>query len=148
MVYGTEEVDVVSIDVTYDGELHCSAVHGPSQATLSTDAPRDNQGKGEAFSPTDLVATGLATCIATTLGIVAQKRAFLLDGMRINVEKHMTASPPRRIERLSVSVSMPATARTSIDTEGRALLEHTAHTCPVRLSLLDAIDVPIRFHWE
>jgi putative redox protein len=138
---------VVSIDVTYDGELRCTAVHGPSQATLLTDAPRDNQGQGAAFSPTDLIATGLATCIATTLGIVARKQGFVLDGMQINVKKSMTPTPPRRIARLDVDVSMPTEARQSIDSAGRELLEHTANSCPVRLSLLDAIEVPLRFDW-
>ena len=91
---------MVSIDVTYDGELRCSAVHGPSGMTLFTDAPVDNQGKGAAFSPTDLVATALATCMATTMGIAARKHALGIDGTRIHIEKHMTSSPPRRIARL------------------------------------------------
>ena len=138
---------MVSIDVTYDGELRCSAVHGPSGMTLFSDAPVDNQGKGAAYSPTDLVATALATCMATTMGIVAKKHGLVIDGTRIHIEKHMTTSPPRRIARLVVRLVMSESAR-SIDAEGRAQLEHAAHTCPVRLSLHDTVDVPVHFEWQ
>src|SRR5215211_4393937 len=98
---------MVDINVRYEGDLHCSATHGPSQAGLSTDAPADNQGRGESFSPTDLVATGLGTCMATVMGIVAKQRGYDLRGMDVHVKKHMTASPPRRIARLSVEISVP-----------------------------------------
>lgn len=138
---------MVSIDVTYDGELRCSAVHGPSGMTLFTDAPVDNQGKGAAFSPTDLVATALATCMATTMGIVARRQDLRIDGTRIHVEKHMTTSPPRRIARLVVRLVMSESAP-GVDAEGRAMLEHAAHTCPVRLSLHDTVEVPVHFEWE
>jgi uncharacterized OsmC-like protein len=114
--------------------------------TLFTDAPVDNQGKGAAFSPTDLVATALATCMATTMGIVAKKRGLAIEGTRVHIEKHMSASPPRRIARLVVRLVMPEVAR-SIDAEGRQALEHAAHTCPVRLSLHDTVEVPVEFAW-
>src|SRR6185503_1785804 len=109
-------------DVSYDGELHCSAVHGPSSARLSTDAPVDNQGRGEAFSPTDLVATALGTCMATVMGIQARKRGSDLPGMRIHVKKHMTREPLRRIARLDVDVSVPSEVASVFDTEARAAL--------------------------
>lgn len=138
---------MVSIDVTYDGDLRCTAVHGPSRTTLLTDAPVDNQGKGAAFSPTDLVATGLATCMATTMGIVARKQSLPLDGLRVAVNKHMTTTAPRRIARLEVRISLPSESARALDADARSLLEQTAHGCPVRLSLLEAIDVPIVFEW-
>ena len=137
---------MVSIDVRYDGELHCTAVHGPSGIQLQTDAPVDNQGKGASFSPTDLVATALTTCMATTMGIVARKHGWSIDGAEFRVHKHMSTSPPRRIARLDVKIRMPP-GSTALDTEARASLEYTAHTCPVRLSLRDSIEVPIEFEW-
>jgi putative redox protein len=138
---------VVDIFLEYEGDLHCTATHGPSSAVLTTDAPLDNHGRGASFSPTDLVATGLGSCMATVMGILAQKRGQALEGMRIHVKKQMTANLPRRIARLSVEVKMPRAASANIDDQGRAALEREAHQCPVRLSLLDAIDVPVVFDW-
>ena len=88
---------MVSIDITYDGQLHTTAVHGPSKARIATDAPVDNMGRGEAFSPTDLLATALGTCIITTMGIVAQREGLDLSGATVHVEKEMTATGPRRV---------------------------------------------------
>jgi putative redox protein len=138
---------VVDIHLEYQGDLHCRAVHGPSSAVLVTDAPVDNQGRGESFSPTDLVATGLGTCMATVMGILARQRGYALEGTRVHVKKIMTASAPRRIARLAVDVTFPTSATISV-AEGRADLERAANTCPVRLSLLDAIDVPVAFDWQ
>jgi len=137
---------MVDINVVYEGDLHCNAQHGPSAVILATDAPVDNRGRGESFSPTDLVATGLGTCMATTMGIVAKDRGYPIEGAKIHVKKHMTAAPPRRIARLAVRIEMPA-ATAGLDEAARHDLEHTAHTCPVRISLLDAIEVPIDFTW-
>ncbi len=97
---------MVKIDVTYEGALHCRLKHGPSGMEISTDAPKDNLGKGEAFSPTDLVAAGLASCMLTTMGIVAQRRSINIEGTRAEVSKEMTAAPPRRIARLGVIIEM------------------------------------------
>ena len=138
---------MVSIDITYAGELHTEAKHGPSGASLSTDAPVDNHGRGESFSPTDLVATGLGACMATVMGILAKKRGYEIAGMQVNVKKLMTP-PPRRIARLEVRVRVPAAADATVDTSGRADLEYEANHCPVRLSLLDAIEVPVTFEWS
>lgn len=137
---------MIDIDVLYEGELHCAATHGPSGARLATDAPRDNHGRGESFSPTDLVATALGTCMATVMGIRADKENLPIAGARINVKKGMTTTPPRRIAELVVLVEMPEAARAIPEAERREL-EHVANTCPVRLSILDAIDVPVRFVW-
>src|SRR5687768_12182337 len=98
---------MVEINVRYDGQLHCEAVHGPSGSRLPTDAPKDNMGKGEAFSPTDLVATALATCVLTTMGIVAQRHGIDMSGATARVTKEMVSTPNRRIGRLAVYVKMP-----------------------------------------
>ena len=138
---------MVEIAIHYTGDLHCTATHGPSQASLQTDAPRDNQGRGECFSPTDLVAAGLGTCMATVMGIAARKHQWSLPEMRLHVTKKMTSTPPRRIQILEVEVTIAAAVPT-LDRLAREALEHAAHTCPVRLSLLDAIEVPVRFTWQ
>lgn len=134
---------MVRIDVRYEGGLHCSAVHGPSGRTLETDAPVDNQGRGESFSPTDLVATALGTCMATIMGIVADRNGWNIEGTRIRIAKEMTPEGPRRIQRLGVVIDAPS----GLDAAARRTLEDAAHTCPVRLSILPAIDVPVEFHW-
>ena len=87
---------MVKVAIEYSGELHCVATHGPSGRKLETDAPVDNQGKGESFSPTDLVATALGTCMATIMGIYAQRHGIDLRGMKMEVTKEMTQAPPRR----------------------------------------------------
>src|SRR5438093_2949357 len=98
---------MVKISIEYKGELHCSAKHGPSGAQLETDAPRDNEGKGESFSPTDLVATALGTCMATIMGIYARRHDIDLRGMKIEVSKEMSADTPRRIARLATEIWLP-----------------------------------------
>jgi putative redox protein len=135
---------MVVITGSYKGDLRCEAVHGPSQRKLVTDAPADNMGKGETFSPTDLMATALGTCIVTTKAIVATRRAIDFSAATFTVEKHMVADPERRIGRLPVTIRMPAT----ISAENRAVLERTAHTCPVHKSLHPSIDSPISFVYE
>jgi putative redox protein len=132
---------MVWIDVTYQGGLRCDAVHGPSGTKLVTDAPVDNHGKGESFSPTDLVATALGTCIATVMGIEAEREKINLAGMRISVEKEMSAEPPRRIAKLSARILMPH----ALDERQRAKLEKAAHTCPVHQTLLGNVEMPIEF---
>ncbi len=136
---------MVEIDILYEGQLRCTAKHGPSATTLSTDAPLDNHGRGESFSPTDLLAAALGTCMTTVMGILAQKRGWSIDGMRVHVEKHMTSTLPRRVARLVVRADMAGGA--ALSEEERGELEHAANTCPVRLSLLDAIEVPVDFRW-
>lgn len=133
----------VSIETVYEGDLRCRAVHGPSKGELVTDAPVDNQGKGESFSPTDLVATALATCIATTMGIFAKRHEIDLRGMRVNVKKEMALQPYRRIGRLPVEVHVPLPA----SHPHRAALENAAVTCPVHRSLDSSVEIPIDFHW-
>ena len=138
---------MVDIFVEYQGDLHCLAKHGPSASVLATDAPLDNQGRGESFSSTDLVAAALGTCMATVMGIAARKRGFALEGTRVHVKKVMTKQPPRRIAELIVQVTFPKAVTLSVG-PARAELEHEADHCPVRLSLLDAVVVPTHFDWQ
>ena len=132
---------MVRIDVTYQGGLRCEATHEPSGQTLITDAPVDNHGKGESFSPTDLVATALGTCIPTIMGIVAEREKIDLTGLRITVQKEMSAEPPRRIAKLITRIVMPQ----GLTEQQRAKLEKAAHTCPVHQTLQGKVDLPIEF---
>ena len=134
---------MVRIDAVYEGELHTGCVHEPSGAKLETDAPRDNEGRGESFSPTDLLATALGSCMLTVMGIVARRRGWALEGARVRVEKHMVTEPERRIGRLVVDFEMPA----GLPEDSRKILERTAHTCPVHRSLHPDVEVETRFHW-
>ena len=135
---------MVTITGEYQGELHCTAVHGPSGSALSTDAPKDNQGRGEAFSPTDLVATGFATCIATTMAIFARRHGVELKGIRYEVAKEMSADAPRRISRLTARLWLPAEARGV----PAGILERAANTCPVHQSLAPSVEKVIELIWE
>lgn len=135
---------MVKITAVYEGDLHCHATHTPSQSTLGTDAPVDNQGRGETFSPTDLVATALGTCILTTMGILAKRLGVDLKGAHVEVTKEMTATAPRKIARLGVNLWMPI--RQSEDPQGQ--LERAAHACPVHRSLHPDVQAPITIHWK
>lgn len=134
----------VQIDVTYEGQLRTRAVHGPSQNSLVTDPPVDNHGKGESFSPTDLVATALGTCMATVMGIFAERHAIDLRGMQVVVKKEMTQSPVRRIGRLPTEIRVPLPA----DHPHRVALERAALTCPVHASLHPDVEKPVTFVWQ
>ena len=132
---------MVEIDTRYEGQLRCRLIHGPSRQELITDAPVDNQGKGEAFSPTDLVAAALGSCILTVMGIVAQRHNLDLAGTQALVRKEMINEPKRRISSLEVTVNVA----TSFDAPLRGLLERAAITCPVHHSLHPAVAVRIKF---
>lgn len=138
---------MVDIYLRYESNLRCTARHGPSAATFSTDAPVDNQGRGESFSPTDLVATALGSCMLTVMGILAHKRGWDIAGIDVRVQKEMTKSMPRKIERLRVDFTVPAGVREALDLDAKKVLEHAANTCPVRLSIAESIDVPVAFGW-
>lgn len=134
----------VQIEMTYDGQLRTTAKHGPSGNTLITDAPVDNHGRGESFSPTDLVATALGTCMATVMGILAERHAIDLRGMHVTVKKEMVQTPVRRIGRLTTEIHVPLPA----DHPHRAMLERSVHTCPVHQSLHPDVEKPVTFHWQ
>ena len=137
----------VEIDIVYEGQLRCAATHGPSGAKLATDAPVDNHGKGESFSPTDLVATALGACVMTIMGIVAERNQIDLTGTRIHVTKEMVQQPIRRIGRLPVTVTIPADKAAKVAAADRTKLETAARHCPVHQSLHPDIDSPIEFVW-
>ena len=135
---------MVEIKLSYEGELHCSAVHTPSGNTLVTDAPVDNNGRGQAFSPTDLVATALASCMATVIGIVAKRKEIAVEGMTVVVRKHMTTDHPRRIAKLELDLDLPLPA----SHPDRKLLESAARGCPVHHSIHPDIDVVMNWKWQ
>ena len=134
---------MVQIDITYEGELHTDAVHAPSGTRLGTDAPKDNEGRGESFSPTDLVATALGTCMATIMGITARRRELALEGSKVRVVKHMITEPERRIGKLEVVFELPK----GIGGEDRKVLERAALACPVHRSLHPDMEIPVTFDW-
>jgi putative redox protein len=134
---------MVKITGEYQGDLHCIATHGPSGQTLVTDAPKDNQGKGEAFSPTDLTATSLAVCMSTIMAMAARKHGVELRGTRFEVTKEMSAELPRRIVRLTTQFWVNIRK----DALPAGVLERAAATCPVHLSLHPDIEKPVTFHW-
>ena len=134
---------MVRIDLEYQGALRTEAVHTPSTTRLVTDAPVDNQGKGESFSPTDLVATALGTCMVTVMGIVADRNGWDLTGARASVEKHMITEPERRVGTLEVVIEVP----TALDEDARETLERAALTCPVARTLEGRVEMPTRFAW-
>jgi uncharacterized OsmC-like protein len=128
---------MVRIQLQYQGGLRTTATHEPSGNTLNTDAPLDNNGRGEAFSPTDLVATALGACMATVMGIVAERKGISMEGLR----KHMSEDAPRRISKLEVDLHMPVSA----SHPERKLLESAARGCPVHHSLHP--DIVTVFNW-
>ncbi len=135
---------MIEISIDYQGQLRCSATHGPSGDSLATDAPVDNNGRGETFSPTDLVATSLGTCMATVMGIVARQREISLAGMKLGVRKHMSEDSPRRISKLEVEVDMPILE----DHPGREVLQAAALSCPVHHSIHPEIEVLLTWRWK
>jgi putative redox protein len=134
---------MVEMSVEYQGDLRCIVTHGPSQTRLSTDAPKDNMGKGESFSPTDLVATALATCMLTTMAISAQRHNINLGGASAKVGKEMTAVPTRRIARLTVEIVVPE----DLSDEDRRRMRGAALACPVHKSLHPDVQIPVIFYW-
>ncbi|EMI21529.1 OsmC family protein [Rhodopirellula maiorica SM1] len=136
----------VNIQAVYTGNLGVRATHGPSGNQLTTDAPVDNGGQGTSFSPTDLVATALGSCVLTILGLVSQRHDTDLTGTKVSVTKEMVAQPVRRIGRLETIVTVPAGLVN--DAAMRDRLEAAARKCPVHQSLHPDIDAPITFVYE
>lgn len=134
---------MANFELTYTGELRCRAIHLKSANEIITDAPTDNMGKGEAFSPTDLTATSLGLCMLTTIGISAQKNNYNIDGTRAEVTKVM-ASNPRRISEIVVDLYFPANNYTE---EQKRLIETAALHCPVAKSLHPDLVQTVKFIW-
>lgn len=135
---------MVEIKLSYEGNLHCSALHIPSGDTLVTDAPLDNNGLGQAFSPTDLLATALGSCMATVIGILAKRKEIAVEGMAVTVRKFMSDDQPRRVKRLELDLIMPLLA----SHPDRPLLESAARGCPVHHSLHPDIEVVMNWTWQ
>ncbi|HSK14025.1 MAG TPA: OsmC family protein [Phnomibacter sp.] len=134
----------MTASIVYNGALRCAAVHLQSGTEIETDAPTDNRGKGERFSPTDLTATSLGLCLITTVGIKAADMGITLDGSTLEVTKHMSKEPPRRIVQVDVLVRFKAEGLSEKD---KQILEHTGNTCPVAKSLHPDIVQNIIYHW-
>ena len=128
-----------TVSCRYRGELRCEATHHGSGAVLITDAPIDNAGKGEEFSPTDLLATSVATCMLTIMGITAKSRNWSIEGSTADVEKQMTQSGPRKAEKLRVHLKLPQ----QLSNEQRSLLQRVAEQCPVKRSLDPSIHLEL-----
>ena len=134
---------MVKSTITYLGDLHCDAEHEPSGAKVETDAPKDNQGRGESFSPTDLVGAALGSCMLTVMGITARRLQIDMSGAMASVEKSMVADPSRRIGELMVRISVPA----RVSPADQKRLENAALTCPVAKSLHPEMSMPVTFDW-
>jgi putative redox protein len=134
---------MVEVTARYDGNLYCTANHTDSGATLRTSAPKDNQGEGNGFSPTDLVGTAMGTCMLTIMGLYARRQGFSIDGATVRVLKEMSATPPRRIAKLTVEFTVPAT----VPAEFRQRFEEAALSCPVHKSMHPDIQMPVTFRY-
>ncbi len=134
---------MVEIQIAYQGQLRCTARHGPSGATFTTDAPKDNMGKGESFSPTDLVAAALGTCMMTLMGIAANRIGLDIAGSSVRVTKEMVTAPVRRIGKLAIEISVP----TQLSEDNQQRLKNAALTCPVHKSLHPDVQIPVAFRW-
>lgn len=130
--------------IIYKGELRTNAAHIQSGTVIETDAPTDNQGKGERFSPTDLVAVALGTCMITTMGIKARTMNIELDGTRVEVTKIMV-SDPRRIGKIVAHLFFPEGL--NLDDKQKEILERTARTCPVERTLHPDVELDMQFNW-
>lgn len=130
--------------IVYNGELRTTCTHLKSGNNFETDAPVDNNGKGERFSPTDLMATSLGTCMITVMGIRARKMGFDLTGTEIEIEKIMKADP-RRVGGINLFFHVPANLK-NIDDKTKTILKNTGETCPVMLSIHP--DIEVKIHWD
>jgi len=133
---------MVTTTTRYDGDLQTTATHGPSGAALRTDAPKDNEGQGRLFSPTDLVGAAMGSCMLTIMGIVARRHGLDIRGATARVDKTMSQNP-RRIGKLPVAITVPG----NFTAEQRKLLEKAALGCPVHKSLHPDIEAPVTFAW-
>jgi len=126
----------------YSGELRTHSVHTQSGETYITDAPTDNEGKGEAFSPTDIVATSLANCMMTIMGIVSKRKGLIIEGTEAKIDKFM-GTDPRRITEIKIDFYFPV----NFSEDERKLLEKSALNCPVAKSLSSDLKQNIEFHY-
>lgn len=144
MLYPTQSHQMVQMTVMYEGGLRCMLQHGPSGNTVQTDAPVDNKGKGETFSPTDLCASALGSCIATIVGMQMEALGIDLKGMKIDVRKEMSKGLPRRITRLETEIWLPV----ELNDAYKEKVQIAAKNCPVHHSLHPEIEKLITYHWK
>jgi putative redox protein len=136
-------MNMVKMKVVYQGSLRCNMTHGPSGQEIITDAPVDNMGKGEAFSPTDLMASALGACVLTVMGIVAERHQINMKGSSVDIEKEMVTQPLRRIGKITAVIHMAS----GIPKDKREMLERAAHTCPVHKSFHPDVHIEVTFHY-
>lgn len=134
----------ITIKTKYLGQLRTESVHVKSGNTLITDAPVDNKGKGEAFSPTDLLATSLATCMFTIMGITANNNGWNIDGTTCDVTKIMSATPPRKVVEIVIEFNFVAN---NFDENQKQMLRDAAYSCPVALSLAADLKKTVTFNF-
>ena len=134
---------MIEIYIDYLGDLHCKVKHGPSGQEFLTDAPIDNQGKGEYFSPTDLAATAMGSCIATIMGIKAREHNIDIVGMKIKVTKEMMNQPYRRIKKLTLDVVFPH----KLNEHDFTIMKNVIKTCPVTRSLHPDIEIDVEYRF-
>ncbi|OGU17467.1 MAG: osmotically inducible protein OsmC [Ignavibacteria bacterium GWB2_35_12] len=134
---------MVQINIEYLGDLHCKLKHGPSGQEFLTDAPVDNQGKGEYFSPTDLAATAMGSCIATIMGIKSREHNIDIKGMKITVLKEMMNQPYRRIKKLMLDVVFPY----ELNEHDFTIMKNVIKTCPVTRSLHPDIEIEVEYRF-
>lgn len=130
--------------IVYEGDLRCNAQHLQSGSTIETDAPTDNRGKGQRFSPTDLVCTALATCMVTTMAMKATDMGIELKGTTISIQKHMLADP-RRIGKIEVQFTFPSSLE--IAEKDRIILQRVGDLCPVARSLSPELAIHTVYSW-
>jgi putative redox protein len=131
--------------IHYEGNLRCNARHLQSNSPIETDAPTDNRGKGERFSPTDLVCTALATCMVTTMAIKAEDMGIELKDTTVDVKKYMSNNP-RRISKIDVVITFPK--RLGLDEKDKIILQRTGDQCPVIKSLHADVEVNTTYDWQ
>lgn len=131
------------MNIEYIGDLRTTALHEPSGTVIQTDAPTDNQGKGESFSPTDLCATALGSCIITTIAIKGLQKGWDLKGSTVKVEKIMSSDTPRRIGQLNVEVKIPD----RFSDQDKKHMLNIAHACPVHQSLHPDVQLNVSLDW-
>ena len=134
----------MTANVIYKGSLRCEATHLQSGSMIETDAPTDNKGKGERFSPTDMLCVSLATCIVTTMGIKGIEMNIDLTNTSVDVTKHMLPDP-RRVAKIEVKLNMPPALQ--LDEKDKIILERVGNNCPVTKSLHPDMQVEIRYNW-
>ncbi|MFO1015357.1 MAG: OsmC family protein [Caulobacteraceae bacterium] len=133
----------MAVDMTYEGDLRCRIVHGPSGDVILTDAPPDHEGRGESFSPTDLLAASLGSCILSVMATAARVQNVPFEGASARVEKTMRKKPSHRVEAMAVTIRMPHAPEPLIRTK----LERAAATCPVKHALSKDLAVSVAFVW-